>query len=537
MLTFNSLDYPYPSRRNVTIARNGMVATSQPLAADAGLEILKKGGNAVDAAVATAACLTVVEPTSNGIGGDAFALFWFQGKMYGLNASGPSPKRLEGEELIEKGYQKVPPYGTIPVTVPGAPSAWVALNQSFGRLPLEEVMAPAVRIAREGYPVSPVLGKYWQEGFEKYSEHGKDEAFSEWFRIFAPNGRAPRIGEMWHSPDHADTLQKIAETGGAAFYRGEIAEKVDHFFSKYGGYLRGDDLENYRPEWVDPINVHYHDFDVWELPPNGQGIIALMALNMIKEDIMASGDVLNSCHRQIEATKLAFADGFAHVTEPKFMTVSPEDLLTEAYAVSRKNLIRDGAVVAEPGRPQDGGTVYLAAADGDGNMVSFIQSNYLGFGSGIVLPETGVAFQNRGYGFSLDREHVNFLVPGKKTFHTIIPGFLTRGGRPVGPFGVMGGHMQPQGHLQVLINAINFGLNPQSALDAPRWLWTSGRRVKVEHSFPGHLAEGLKRKGHEIEISLDEKGFGRGQIIWRDPNSGVLFGGTEPRTDGNIACY
>ncbi len=537
MLTFDSLDYPYSSRRNVTIARNGMVATSQPLAADAGLEILKKGGNAIDAAVATAACLTVVEPTSNGIGGDAFALFWHQGELYGLNASGPSPERADREELVKQGYKKMPAYGTIPVTVPGAPSAWVTLNREFGKISLEEVLAPAVRIAREGFPISPVLGKYWHEGFEKYSQHGKEEAFSEWFRVFAPNGRAPRIGEMWSSHDHAQTLQQIAETAGEYFYKGEIAEKVDQFFYKYGGYLRGDDLEKYTPEWVDPISVKYRGHDVWELPPNGQGIIALMALNMLSEDTMLERDLLDTCHRQIEAMKLAFADGVHYVTDPNHMDIESGDLLAEEYARARRKLIKESAALPGPGEPSEGGTVYLATADGEGNMVSFIQSNFMGFGSGIVLPETGVAFQNRGHGFSLEPEHNNVLEPGKKSFHTIIPGFLTHDNTPIGPFGVMGGHMQPQGHLQVIMNTLDFGLNPQATLDAPRWMWTHDLKVRVEHRFPAHLADGLNRKGHDIDISLDEKGFGRGQIIWRDPQSGVLFGGTEPRTDGSIASY
>ncbi|ACB86357.1 gamma-glutamyltransferase family protein [Natranaerobius thermophilus] len=537
MLKFDSLNHPYSSRRSVTMARNGMVATSQPLAANAGLEILKQGGNAIDAAVATAACLTVVEPTSNGIGGDAFALVWHQGKLHGLNSSGPSPEQISREALIKKGYDKVPNFGVLPVTVPGAPASWVELNEQMGRLPLEKVLEPAIEYARKGFPITPVLGKNWDRAFNKYKQEWQGEEYSEWFRVFAPHGRAPMIGEMWSSQDHGDTLEKIAETRGDYFYKGELADNVDYFFKKYGGYLRGSDLESFTPEWVDPISLNYRGYDIWEIPPNGQGIVALMALNILQHDDFESKELLSTYHRQIEALKLAFIDGKKYITDPHHMKVDIDDLLSEDYARERRALIKDEAITPEPGSPPRGGTVYLATADGEGNMVSFIQSNYMGFGSGIVLPGTGVAFQNRGCSFSLDSSHDNVLESGKKTYHTIIPGFMSKGKDPIGPFGVMGGFMQPQGHLQVVMNTVDFDLNPQAALDAPRWQWIKDKQVSVERKLPAHIAEGLYRRGHDINVSLDSGSFGRGQIIWRDPQSGVLFGGTEPRTDGSIAVY
>lgn len=531
------LHYPYPSRRMVTFAANGMVATSQPLAAQAGLDILKKGGNAIDAAIATAACLTVVEPTSNGIGGDAFAIVWTNGKLYGLNASGYSPKSISLEAVKERGYTEIPEHGWIPVTVPGAPAAWAALSKRFGKLPLTEVLKPAIEYAENGYPVSPTLGKYWQAAFQTYKKTLKGPEFASWFATFAPNGRAPKIGEIWASKAHAKTLRFIAETNAESFYRGELAEKIAAYSKQYNGFLDIDDLAEYEVEWVEPISVHYRGYDVWEIPPNGQGLVALMALNIMKGFAVPEAPTAETYHRQIEAMKLAFADGQAYITDRKHMEHRVEELLSKPFAEMRRALIGEEALLPKPGTPPKGGTVYLAAADGDGNMVSFIQSNYMGFGSGLVVPDTGIALQNRGHNFSFDENHVNRLVPRKKPYHTIIPGFLTKGNEPVGPFGVMGGFMQPQGHLQVVMNTIDFHLNPQAALDAPRWQWVEGKKVLIEHHFPHHIAQVLERKGHEIHVSLDPGTFGRGQIIWRDPNTGVLVGGTEPRTDGAIAAW
>lgn len=535
-MKFNPFFHPYPSQRMTMYARRGMVATSQPLAAQAGLEVLKRGGNAVDAAVATAAALTVVEPTSNGIGGDAFAIVWMKDKMYGLNASGPAPQALTRAGLEALGVQSMPKFGWVPVTVPGTPSAWASLCERFGRLSLEEVLQPAIRYARDGYPVSPVLAKYWGYAYRNYREHLREEHFSAWFDTFAPAGRAPLPGEMWASPHHADTLQDIGSTGSASFYRGRLAGIIDDFSRRTGGYLRAADLAAFEPEWVTPLSVNYRGYDVWELPPNGQGMVALMALNILKGFDFDGKDSALTYHRQIEAIKLAFADGREYITDARRMAVRPEDLLTEAYAAVRRERIGSEARLPEPGRPPGGGTVYLATADEDGNMVSYIQSNYMGFGSGLVVPGTGIGLQNRGHTFSLDPSAANVLEPGKRTYHTIIPGFVTQGQQAVGPFGVMGGYMQPQGHVQVIANAVDFQLNPQAALDAPRWQWVEGNIVELERSVPAHIAESLARMGHQVRIATDSGGFGRGQIIWRNA-SGVLAGGTEPRTDGHIAVW
>ncbi|UOQ44158.1 gamma-glutamyltransferase family protein [Halobacillus salinarum] len=534
------LDYlynPYEKTRNTTMSRNGMVATSQPLAAQAGLTILQQGGNAVDAAIATAAALTVVEPTSNGIGGDAFALVWVKDKLYGLNGSGRSPASISIDALHERGLNEIPKYGFTPVNVPGAPGAWAELSRRFGKLPFKDLLSPAIRYAEEGYPVTPVLGKFWKSAAEKFKQTLDGEEFVHWFETFAPDGRAPKAGEIWSSKGHADTLREIAETKAESFYHGELADKMDRFSSGYGGFLRKSDLEKYEPEWVDPIHVNYRGFDVWEIPPNGQGIVALSALNILNGLKVTEKENVDTYHKQIEALKLAFADGQQFVADSAAMEFTSGDLLNEAYADSRRRLISERASMPAAGEPPKGGTVYLAAADREGNMVSFIQSNYMGFGSGLVVPDTGIALQNRGHNFSMDRTHPNCLAGNKRSYHTIIPGFLTRNNQAVGPFGVMGGFMQPQGHVQVLMNTIDFHLNPQASLDAPRWQWMKDKTVWVEPDFPKHIAEALSRRGHKVEVQLETGAFGRGQIIWRDPESGVLYGGTEARTDGTISAY
>lgn len=532
----DALYYPYASRRTAVFARKGMVATSQPLAAQAGLDILKRGGNAIDAAIATAAALTVLEPTSNGIGGDAFALVWVKGELHGLNASGPAPAGIDVGELDRRGLKEMPRFGWTPVTVPGVPSAWAALSERFGKLPLTEVLQPAITYAQEGYPISPILGKNWQRAFENYHKQCTGDEFKTWFETFAPQGRAPRIGEMWSSQGHAQTLRAIAESRSQAFYKGDLADRIDQFSRATGGYIRKADLEAFVPEWVDPVKVNYRGYDVWELPPNGQGIIGLMALNILKGFDFSERDCVDTYHKQIEAMKLAFVDGQKYITDSRHMTVTVDDLLSDGYADERRKQIGHDAITPEPGNPRAGGTVYLATADSEGNMVSYIQSNYMGFGSGIVVPGTGISLQNRGHTFSLNRDHANVLEPGKRTFHTIIPGFLTKGTAAVGPFGVMGGYMQPQGHAQVIMNTVDFGLNPQATLDAPRWQWMEGKTVEVEHQVPEHIVNALIRRGHQIRIAPDTGGFGRGQIIWRDEH-GVCVGGTEPRTDGTIAAW
>ncbi|TDB49945.1 gamma-glutamyltransferase family protein [Bacillus sp. CBEL-1] len=532
------LTHPYASQRMCTFGKNGMVATSQPLAAQAGLDMLKKGGNAVDAAIATAACLTVVEPTSNGIGGDAFALVWVNDELHGLNASGHAPQSLSMEALKERGITgEMPEYGLTPVTVPGAPSAWAALSKRFGKLPLTEVLQPAITYAQEGFPVSPILGYNWNVAYEKFKEELKGEEFAGWFETFAPNGRAPRIGELWSSSSHADTLIEIAETEAESFYRGRIAEKIDAFSKVHGGFIRKEDLAAFQPEWVKPISVSYRGYDVWEIPPNGQGLIALLALNTLKGYEFKAKDSVDTYHKQIEAMKLAFADGKKFITDSKYMKVAVEDLLNDQYADERRALIGEHARLPEAGQPLHSGTVYLATADDEGNMVSFIQSNYKGFGSGVVVPGTGIALQNRGHNFSLDKDHDNRLEPGKRTYHTIIPGFLTKDNQAVGPFGVMGAFMQPQGHVQVIMNMIDFDLNPQASLDAPRWQWINDKTVLVEKEMPSYIVEALERKGHDVQVATSRHSFGRGQIIRRDPQTGVLFGGTESRTDGAVLTY
>lgn len=535
-MNFDALNYSYPSRRNVVFAKKGMVAASQPLAAQAGLNILQKGGNAIDAAIATAACLTVVEPTSNGIGGDAFALVWTKGQLYGLNASGYAPQSISIQELKERGYKEIPKHGWIPVTVPGIPAAWAELSTKFGNLTLTESLAPAAAYAREGFPVSPNVSKLWENAYENYRVNLKGEEYNSWFDSFAPKGRAPRPGEIWALPELAKTLELIGKTNSASFYSGELAEKIDAFSRKYAGYLRIEDLESFQPQWVQPIKVNYRGYDVWEIPPNGHGIVALMALNILKGFNFKAKDTVETYHRQIEAMKLAFADGKKYVADPGKMSVKVEELLSEGYARLRRELIGAEALMPEAGEPSKGGTVYFAAADEDGNMVSFIQSNYMGFGSGLVVPGTGISLHNRGNNFSFDPTHDNCLEAGKKPYHTIIPGFLTKDSKPVGPFGVMGGFMQPQGHVQVIMNAIDFNLNPQDNLDAPRWQWAAGKTIQVEPEFPESIARQLKRWGHDIQVLAESESFGRGQIIWRD-KEGVLCGGTEPRTDGAVAAW
>ena len=536
--TFDPLAQRYPSQRFPIYARGGMVNCSSPQAAAAGLETLRAGGSAMDAAVAAAAALTVVEPTANGIGSDAFALIWSEKekKLYGLNASRPAPMLLSIERVCKAVNGKMPIQGWTPVTVPGAPKAWAEINRRFGRLPLKRVLAPAVRYAREGYPCAPNLADMWQRAFARYKQRFTDPCFDAWFSTFAPEGRAPAAGELVRLPDHADTLEAIGETDAAAFYTGELARKIDACSRKHGGYLRYEDLAAFEARWVEPIRVDYRGYQVCEIPPNGQGIAALMALNILKEFDFSEKDSPETCHRQIEAMKMAFADAFHYVTDPGHMAVDYHSLLDPAYGARRARDMGDTARVWSHDVPPRSGTVYLCCADGEGNMVSYIQSNYMGFGSGIVVENTGISLQNRGADFSLDPADANCLAPGKRTYHTIIPGFLMRGGMPVGPFGVMGGYMQPQGHVQVVMNYVDFGLDPQQALDAPRWQWMRDGTVTVESRFDASLARALRRRGHDVRLDLDTASFGRGQMIVRLDN-GVLVGGTESRTDSNIACW
>lgn len=533
-MSFDPLSYPYPSRRTVRYARAGMVATSQPLAASAGVEILRAGGNAIDAAIATAACLTVVEPTSNGIGGDSFTLLWSQNELHGLNASGGAPAKLTKEYVQARGHKTMPLIGPLTVTVPGAVSAWGALSSRFGRLPFIELLKPAISVARAGFPIAPTLSQVWASAATGFKDTLEGPAYVPWFDTFAPDGRPPKVGELWRAPDHACTLERIAIFGPADFYEGELAKRIDAFAGEIGMPLRGADLAAYAPEWVRPLSTHYREHEIWEMPPNGQGMIALMALNIFQKLNMDTDNPLLRQHALIEATKCAFMDGQAHIADPAKVAVPTDWLLSDDYAAERARGINERAAVPMAFKPRGSGTVYLATADGEGNMVSMIQSNYKGFGSGLVVPGTGIALHNRGREFSLDPEAPNALAPGKRPYHTIIPGFLTHAGRPVGPFGVMGGYMQPQGHVQVVTNLLDLGENPQAALDAPRWLWSGGRNLSVEPHFPIDLAQALARRGHVVHRALDATGFGRGQIIMRDAENGIFAGGSDPRTDGDV---
>lgn len=502
----------------------GAIATSQPLATLAGMEMLWHGGNAVDAALATAIALTVVEPTSNGIGSDAFALVW-DGTLHGLNASGRSPQALTVEHCA--GMERVPAYDWLSVTVPGAVSAWRSLWERWGKLPFEQLFEPAIRYAEAGYPVSPETALAWKRAEATYLPLQRPE-FQAFKQTFFPGDRAPAAGEIWRSPAHAETLRAIAQSGGDSFYTGALAEKIVAFAAATGGLLTQADFATHRVEWVEPIATTYRDMTVWEMPPNGQGIAALMALNLLEGFDLShypreSPEVY---HWQIEAMKLAFADAHRYIADPNAMTLSNAALLRKDYARDRRQLIRDTALpLGTPGLPK-GGTVYLAAADGD-LMVSFIQSNYMGFGSGILVPDTGIALQNRAIGFTLEPGHPNQLAPNKRPFHTIIPGFLTRDGQPIGPFGVMGGFMQPQGHLQVVVNLVDYGMNPQAALDAPRWQFVHDNQVLLESTVSPEIAAALADRGHTIQPGHF---FGRGQMILRMDD--VLVAASEPRADG-----
>lgn len=513
-----------------------MVSTTHPIASQAGLSVLKAGGNAFDAIIAAAASLTVVEPTSNGIGGDAFAILYSEGELHGINGSGRSPKALSIQWLREHGMDKMPKYGPLPVTVPGAVSVWVEINRKFGRLPLHEVLKPAVDIARNGHVVHTTVAENWKKSVGTYSQLKEEAYIKPWFEHFTIDGRAPNAGELWKSEDQATTFEKIASTNGDSFYKGELAEKIIASIKAAGGVMELEDLANHKPEWVQLITTSFRGYDVWEIPPNGHGITALMALGILNQ--LEKGEIEDpeTIHRAIEAMKLGFEDGNRIIGDPDFMDESWKSVLDPEYLKSRAELITDKARLPIDTQPKRGGTVYLAAADGEGNMISYIQSNYWGFGSGLVVPGTGISLHNRGFDFVSEEGHPNSLAPWKRPYHTIIPGFLTKDGKAIGPFGVMGAYMQPQGHLQVMMNTLDFGLNPQDALDSPRWQWVGENQIQVEESFSPVLVEALRQKGHEVSVNKETSSFGRGQIIWRDEN-GVLCGGTESRADGYIAVW
>jgi len=527
-----SWDFPYKSQQMPILAKN-VVATSQPLAAQAGVDALRKGGNAVDAALATAITLTVVEPTSNGIGSDAFCILWDSEsrQLYGLNASGRAPRALSPERFV--GMERMPVLGWDPITVPGAVSAWVALSERFGKLPFEALFEAAIHYARDGFLASPITAAAWGRAVAHYKDF---PAFGE---TFAPAGRAPHPGELFRCPDMATTLETIAVTTGEAFYRGALAERIAAHAAATCGLMTVADLASHEPEWVTPMSQEYHGYDLHEIPPNGQGLAALVALGILRRlDISHYPvDSADSVHIQVEAMKIAFAEGHRHIADPAWMEVPPEALLSEEFLVGRARQINmDTAQFPKSELPTDHGTVYLTAADANGMMVSYIQSNYMGFGSGIVIPGTGISMQNRGAGFRLEQGHPNRVAGGKRPYHTIIPGFVTQNGQPVMSFGVMGGHMQPQGHTQMMVRIFDYGQNPQSASDAPRWYVEEDlTKLSLEPGFAPEVVEELRRRGHRVTSALPPGRFGGAQLIYKLDDGYCT--GTDWRKDGQAVGY
>jgi len=533
---------PYPSTRLPVFARN-VVSTSHPLAAQAGLKILQAGGNAVDAAIAAAAVIAITEPVSNGLGSDAFCILWDGKSMHGLNASGCAAKGWTPEYFHKKygkGETTPPKRGMDSVAIPGAVASWMALSERFGKLSFEDLMAPAIETAERGYLVPVVVQQKWAAGA---AELGSLPGFAQ---AFMPKGRAPHVGELFQFKAAAKGLKAIAKTKGEAFYGGEIAQAIERFSDANGGCLKASDFRDYKPEWVVPIEKNYRGYTVHEIPPNGQGIAALIALGILENFDIASlpVDGVMSQHLQIEAMKLAFADVYRYVAERSGMQVTVEQMLDSHYLASRAKLIdMKKAQEFGAGNPVKGGTIYLSAADESGMMVSFIQSNYMGFGSGCVEPEFGVSLQNRGHGFSTVSDGLNpanLVAPGKRPFHTIIPAFLTKAGEPVMSFGVMGGNMQPQGHMQTLIRMLDYKQNPQTACDAPRWRFNAGREINVESAMDAHTVQGLKQMGHVVDVINDSyQDFGSGQFIWRagDPKVEGYIIASDSRRDGLAAGY
>jgi len=540
-MKFDPQKYAYASHRNVVYAKKGMICSTSPIASQVGMDILKAGGNAMDAAIAMAVTLPLVEPTGNGLGSDCFALVWSakDNKLFGLDGSGVAPMALSAEKVKEAGYSAVPMEGWLSTMVPGAPSAWAELRRRFGTKSMADLMAPAMEYAREGFCIPVNVYKQWKAEVVRFTAAAKKDpaVFGPWLEYFTKDGKTYEPGDTFRNPDYAATLEALAATDCDSYYHGGIMKKIVAFSQKTGGFFAERDFENYKAGWVEPISVNYKGYDVCEMPPNGHGITALMALNMLKGlDLGSERESADAYHKMIEATKLAFVDAKKYVADPSYMRTKVSDMLSERYAGVRRALITDQAVYPEAGDPSCGGTVYFCTADQEGNMVSFIQSNYNRFGSGIVIPGTAITIQNRGANFSLDPESDNYLEGGKKAYHTIIPGFLCKDGRAVGPFGVMGGFMQPQGHVQVVVNAIDYHMNPQESLDAPRFQWVGEKKVQLEREVPAHIAQKLAEMGHEVTIVNTNLGMGRGQIIWRLAD-GTLVGGTEPRADGTIAAW
>ena len=535
--------------RSEVIAQHGMVATSQPLATQIGLDILKRGGNAIDAAIAANAALGLMEPTGNGMGGDLFAIVWDAktGKLYGYNGSGHSPKSLSLQWFKEHGYTKVPPYGPLPVTTPGTVDGWFALHDRFGKLPMKSVLAPAIGYARDGFPLSELIAYYWNLSVPRL---GKFPGFTEQFTI---NGRAPAKGEIWKNPNLANTLETIAKGGRDAFYKGAIAHTIADYMKAQGGFLSYEDLAAHKGQWVETVSTNYRGYDVWELPPNGQGIAALQMLNILEGyDLKSYGfGSPEHVHLFVEAKKLAFADRAKFYADPDFVTAPVAKLISKEYAAERRKLISMDKAANEvaPGDFKlDGDTIYLTAADQWGNMVSLIQSNYRGMGSGMAPPGLGFILQDRGEMFVLKEGHANTFAPGKRPFHTIIPAFVTKDGKPWLSFGVMGGDTQPQAHVLIVSNLIDFGMNLQEAGDAPRILhdgstspegqvneMTDGGAIQLESGFDYSTVRALMRMGHKVEFA--DGVYGGYQAIRWDEKNKVYIGASEGRKDGQAAGY
>ncbi|OFX83343.1 MAG: gamma-glutamyltransferase [Bacteroidetes bacterium GWF2_33_16] len=532
--------------RSEVIAKHGMAATSQPLATQIALDILKKGGNAIDAAIAANAALGLMEPTGNGIGGDLFAIIWDAKtqKLYGLNASGRSPKSLTLEYFKEKGFTKIPSHGPLSVSVPGCVDGWFEMHKKFGSMKMTEILKPAIDYAREGFPVSELIAYYWNGN----SRNLKD--FSGFKEIYMPNGKAPQKGEIFKNPYLANTLEKIANGGRDVFYKDEIAEKIDEYMKRQGGFLSYEDLASHTSEWLEPVSTNYRGYDVWELPPNGQGIAALQILNILElYDITSMGfGSTEYLHLLTEAKKLAFEDRAKYYADMSFADVPVEQLISKDYAQKRNELINPNRAARSytPGELEQGNTIYMTVADQYGNMVSLIQSNYRGMGSGMTPENLGFVIQDRGELFTLEEGHANCYAPGKRPFHTIIPAFITKDGKPFMSFGVMGGAMQPQGHVQIVVNMIDFGMNLQEAGDAPRMQhlgsseptgekMTDGGTLVLESGFDYEVIRELLKKGHKI--SYDLGGYGGYQAIMWDEENGVYYGASESRKDGQASGY
>ena len=532
--------------RSEVLASHGMAATSQPLATTVAIDILKQGGNAIDAAIAANAMLALTEPTGCGLGGDLFAIIWDAGtsKLYGLNASGRSPASLTLDYFRNNGYSRIPAYGPLPVSVPGCVDGWFEMNKKFGSLPMDKILAPAITYAREGFPVSELIAYYMEISSIRLQQY---PGFKE---TFMPGGKTPGKGEIFRNTGLANTLEKIASGGRDEFYKGDIAKIIAAYMKEQGGFLSYDDLAAHKSEWVEPVSVNYRGYDIWELPPNGQGIATLQMMNILEGfDIKSMGSGSREyLHLFIEAKKLAFEDRAKYYADPDFSNIPVEQLISEEYAAERRKLINPerSARTYETGDLEPGNTIYLTVADREGNMVSLIQSNYRGMGSGMTPPGLGFILQDRGELFSLEKGHNNCYAPAKRPFHTIIPGFVTKNGKPLISFGVMGGDMQPQGHVQVLVNIIDFGMNLQEAGDAPRAhhigsseptgeKMQDGGIVCLESGFDYEVIRELVKMGHTIQY--DVGGYGGYQAIMYDDEQGVYYGASESRKDGMAAGY